>query len=101
MMPTDIGIVDLMIGFPSANARGKYDSLRDLTKDAESQQMDMPAGYMFKDVPDHLEGEQDPVDVTLAAMDKHGIAIGLVGMRNAATVEALRRHSDRFVGGLE
>src|ERR1700679_2310450 len=82
VMPSDIGVVDLMIEFPSADARRKYDSLRVLTKDAESQGMEFPAEYMFKDVPDHRDPEQDPVAVTLAAMDRHGIAIGLVGLGN-------------------
>ncbi len=101
MMPPDVGVVDLMIGFPSADARGKYDSLRELAKDAESQGMQMPAEYMFKEVPDHLETEEDPVAVTLAAMDKHGIEIGLVGLRNPATAHSLKQYSDRFVAGLE
>ena len=101
MMPTDVGVVDLMIGFPSADARGKYDSLRELAKDAESQGMQMPAEYMFKEVPDHLEAEEDPVAVTLAAMDKHGIEIGLVGLRNPVTAHSLKQYSDRFVAGLE
>ena len=101
MMPTDVGVVDLMIGFPSADARGKYDSLRDLANDPESQSMQMPAEYMFKDVPDHLEAEEDPVAVTLAAMDKHGIDIGLVGLRNPITPDSLKRYPDRFVSGLE
>jgi predicted TIM-barrel fold metal-dependent hydrolase len=101
MMPQDIGVVDLMIGFPAADAQRKYDSLRDLTKDAESQQMQMPAEYMFKEVPDHLEAEQDPVAVTLAAMDKHGIDIGLVGLGNPATKDALGRYPERFVAGIE
>jgi hypothetical protein len=100
-MPSDIGVVDLMIGFPSADARRKYDSLRALAKDAESQGMEFPAEYMFKDVPDHRDPEQDPVAVTLAAMDRHGIAIGLVGLGNPATLDALHRHPDRFVSGLE
>jgi uncharacterized protein len=101
MMPTDLGVVDLMIGFPSADARRKYDSLRELAKDAESQRMQMPAEYMFKEVPDHLDAEEDPVAVTLAAMDKHGIDIGLVGLRNPITPDSLKRYPDRFVGGLE
>ncbi len=101
MMPSDIGVVDLMIGFPSSDARRKYESLRVLAKDAESQGMEFPAEYIFKDVPDHLDPEQDPVAVTLEAMDRHGIAIGLAGLGNPATVDALRRHPDRFVSGLE
>jgi uncharacterized protein len=94
-------VVDLMIGFPSADPRSHYAGLRALAKDAESQRMEMPAEYMFKEVPNELGDEQDPVAVTLAAMDKHGIEIGLVGLRNPATLEALRRHPDRFAAALE
>ena len=101
MMPTDLGIVDLMIGFPTENARSNYASLRALAKDEESQRMEFPAEYMFKDVPNHLQSEQNPVDVTLGAMDKHGVEIGLVGLGNAATPGALGQHPDRFVAGLE
>ena len=63
---------------------------RELTKDAESERMEFPAEYMFKDVPDQLEEEENPVDVTLSAMDKHGIEMGLVGLGNPAHV----RHFD-------
>jgi uncharacterized protein len=101
MMPTDIGVVDLMIGFPSADPRGKYESLRALAKDEESRRMEFPAEYMFKEVPDHLGAEEDPVAVTLTAMDAHGIELGLVGLRNPVTPKALLRHPDRFVAGLE
>ncbi len=101
MMPTDIGIVDLMIGFPSSDPRAHYESLRALAKDEESRRMEFPAEYMFKDVPNHLEGGQDPIGATLAAMDKHGVEIGLVGVGNAATSGAIQRHPDRFVVGLE
>jgi len=101
MMPTDIGIVDLMIGFPSSDPRRKYESLRDLAKDSASQDMQFPAEYMFKDVPDQLVSGQDPVEVTLTAMDRHGISIGLVGLGNKATADALARHPDRFAASLE
>ncbi len=101
MMPQDIAVIDLMIGFPSADARAKYDSLRELAKDAESQRMNMPAEYMFKEIPDHLEQQQNPIDVTLAAMDKHGIDIGLVALRNPITTDAILQHPNRFAAGLE
>ncbi|HEY1443881.1 MAG TPA: amidohydrolase family protein [Acidimicrobiales bacterium] len=101
MMPTGLGVVDLMIGFPRADPRETYTSLRALAKDEDSQRMEFPAEYMFNDVPNQLGSEQDPVDVTLIAMDKHGIEIGLVGLRNPATPDALRCHPDRFVAGLE
>jgi predicted TIM-barrel fold metal-dependent hydrolase len=101
MMPRDVRIVDLMIGFPSDHARDKYVSLRQLAKDTESQEMQFPAEYMFKQVPDTLGSEQDPVDVTLAAMDQHGIGIGVVGLGNEVTPDAVRRHPDRFAPSLE
>jgi predicted TIM-barrel fold metal-dependent hydrolase len=100
MMPRDIGVVDLMIGFPSPDQRQKYESLRSLTKDAASQSMQFPAEYMFKEVPEDLASGDDPVAVTLSAMDRYGIAIGMVGLRGPAT-EALQRHPGRFVPSLE
>ncbi len=101
MMPADIGVVDLMIGFPSDDPRHKYENLRKLAKDAASAEMEFPAEYMFKEVPNHLAGGEDPVATTLAAMDRHGVAIGLVSLGNAATEEALRCHPERFFASLE
>ena len=101
MTPSGIGVVDLMIGFPSAHARKKYEALRHLAKDAASQAMEFPSEYMFKDVPNHLDDGDDPVDVTLEAMDRHGIAVGLVGLGNEVTVRAIQQHPDRFEASLE
>jgi uncharacterized protein len=101
MMPTDVGVVDLMIGFPNALAREKYQSLRDLAKDTESQEMDFPAEYMFKQVPNHLDDGADPVSTTLEAMDKFGVSVGLVGLGNESTVGAMERYPERFKATLE
>ncbi len=46
--------------------------------------------------PDHLD-EPDPVDVTLAEMDRHGVAVGLVNTGRPEAIEAARRHPGRFV----
>ncbi len=100
MMPTGIGAVDLMIGFPSADAPRHYDYLRKTLHDAESATMEFPAEYMFKQVPNHLDEGQDPVEVTLAAMDRCGVDIGVVGL-GGETVRALRDHPDRFRATLE
>jgi uncharacterized protein len=100
--PTGIGAIDLMIGFPSANARRHYDFLKKQLKDSESAGMEFPAEYMFKDVPNRLdEDEIDPVAVTLEAMDRCGVAVGLVGLGPEVSLRALKEHPDRFVGGLE
>ena len=100
-MPTDVRAIDLMIGFPSAESRQKYDYLRKNLRDAESAEMEMPAEYMFKDIPDHKEPEDDAVAITLAAMDQCGVEIGLVGLGSDAAQRALRDHPDRFAASLE
>jgi uncharacterized protein len=100
MMPTDIGVIDLMIGFPAAEAKHKFDFLAPQLRDAESAEMNMPAEYMFKEVPDHIEAEDDPVAVTLAAMDRHGIEIGMAGASPDA-LRAVEQHPDRFRLSLE
>jgi len=101
MMPTDIGVIDLMIGFPSAEARRHYDFLKTQLRDDESRGMEFPAEYMFKGVPNYVEEGQDPVEVTLAAMDAHGVAMGLVGIGADVTKRALADHPERFVASLE
>ncbi|MBV8950828.1 MAG: amidohydrolase, partial [Actinobacteria bacterium] len=100
-MPRDIGIVDLMIGFPSANARRHYDFMQAQLRDAESRDMEFPVEYMFKQVPNELDEGKDPVEVTLGEMDRYGIAIGLVGIGGKRTEQAVKEHPDRFVTSLE
>jgi predicted TIM-barrel fold metal-dependent hydrolase len=101
MYPADVGAIDLMIGFPSRDGERHYDNLRAMAKDAESQTMAFPAEYMFKDVPNHLEEGHDPVDETVEAMDRNGVAVGMVGLGNESTGSALERHPTRFVTSLE
>ncbi len=101
MYPTDVGAIDLMIGFPSRNAERHYDNLRAMAKDDESQTMAFPAEYMFKDVPNHLDEGHDPVEETVEAMDRNAVAVGMVGLGNQSTRSALERHPTRFVTSLE
>jgi predicted TIM-barrel fold metal-dependent hydrolase len=93
-MPRDIGIVDLMIGFPTP--RSPYHFMDPLLRDEESRKMKFPAEYMFKDVPERVDEEDDPVAVTLAEMDRHGIAIGLVGLDRGTAQRAASEYPDRF-----
>ncbi|MGD0392849.1 MAG: amidohydrolase family protein [Acidimicrobiales bacterium] len=96
-----VGAIDLMIGFPSANARAHYDFLRAQTKDADSSTMEFPAEYMFKEVPNRLESGADPVGTTVAAMDRNGVSMGFVSVNGSEGPRALRQHPDRFRGTLE
>jgi len=96
-MPTDVGIIDTMIGFPGPDF-GVYDFIQRQVKDAESAEFDFPVEYMFKNVPKRLYGtDDDPVGVTLGEMDRFGIEIGLIGCEGAQGERALRDHPDRFV----
>ena len=95
-MPADLPIVDTMIGFPHEGFE-QYDFIRKQTKDRNSkEEMEFPAEYMFKDVPKDLPTD-DPISVTLHEMDKYGIEVGLIGVSDATSRLALKRHPDRFV----
>ena len=59
--PRAVGAIDLMVGFPSANAHANYDYLRAQMKDAGSATMAFPAEYMFTEVPNHVDEGEDPV----------------------------------------
>jgi predicted TIM-barrel fold metal-dependent hydrolase len=100
-MPEGIGAVDLMIGFPSADARSHYANLRAMSKDAESAEMEFPAEYMFKEVPNYLPEGADPIEVALQEMDHCGVAIGLIGSPYGEVAQrALKEHPDRFAASL-
>jgi predicted TIM-barrel fold metal-dependent hydrolase len=95
-MPSGIGIVDTMIGFPHEGF-GLYDFIRKQAKDqATKEEMDFPVEYIFKDVPKDLP-TSDPVSVTLHEMDKYGVEIGTIGVGDELSREALRLYPDRFV----
>jgi predicted TIM-barrel fold metal-dependent hydrolase len=99
--PKDIGVIDLMIGFPSANARRHYDFMKPQLHDKESAEMEFPAEYMFKDVPNRLDEEQDSISVTLAEMDKYGVAKGMVGVGPGVASTAVKQRPDRFFPAIE
>jgi uncharacterized protein len=94
-MPVGLPIVDTMIGFPHEGFE-QYDFIRKQTKDRNSkEEMEFPAEYMFKDVPKDLPTD-DPISVTLHEMDKYGIEVGVIGVSDATSRLALKRHPDRF-----
>ena len=96
-MPSDIGIVDTMIGFPATDF-AQYDFIRAQLKD-ESAKFDFPVEYMFKQVPKELYGSNDdPIALTLKEMDRFGVQVGLIGVGGDISRKALQLHPDRFVG---
>jgi len=100
-LPTDVGVIDLMLQVPDGTKRDWYRFLAANLRDAESlRDFEFPVEYMFKDVPDDLSGEADPVAVVLGEMDRHGIERALIGAgwQRENALRALRDHPDRFVG---
>lgn len=99
-MPTDVGIIDTMLGIPSAERDHWYDFMKPLLLDAESREMfSMPAQYMFN-VPD-LKDIEDGLAYTLEQMDHFGMEkamLGISGDTSRTHERALREYPDRFFG---
>jgi predicted TIM-barrel fold metal-dependent hydrolase len=102
-MPTDIGVIDLMIGIPRGDPSRWYDFLKTQLLDRESREdFEFPAEYMFRDVP-KFEQLEDPVAFLLQQMDHHGIDRAMIGtsFRNDDAQRAIKEHPDRFFGSFE
>ena len=86
-----IPIVDTMIGFAApAGTDRELPQVRSMHRGSAHT-----AEYMFGDVPADERG--DPVDATLAEMDRYGVAVGLVNTSRPEALAAADRHPDRFV----
>jgi uncharacterized protein len=96
-MPSGIGIVDTMIGFPTDFEH--YDFIRKQTKDTQSKEgFEFPVEYIFKGVPKDMYGSDDPLGVTLREMDRFGVEYGMINVGNDEVAEqALKNHPDRFI----
>jgi uncharacterized protein len=89
--PRHIPIIDTLIGFRDIEQANVPGARRDWQRH--------PAEYMFKAVPDQLEGNDDrlvAVEETVAQMDVHNIRIGAIHLSDNRAIEAARRHPDRF-----
>jgi predicted TIM-barrel fold metal-dependent hydrolase len=104
-VPSGIGVVDTMIGFPHADMNAVYEFIKRQTHDRESkEEFEFPVEYMFKQVPEkELTGSEDPIAVTLGEMDRWGIEQGMIGIGGAQSegAQAIARHPDRFIPSME
>jgi predicted TIM-barrel fold metal-dependent hydrolase len=98
--PDGVGAIDLMIGFPFRDKKAVYEYLQAGIKDKGSDDLAMPAGYMFKDVPGEAAEDVDPIDFTFGEMDRWGVAAGLFGLSDQSR-EAKQRHPGRVYFSLE
>lgn len=94
--PTDVGVIDLMIGVPSPDQHATYDYLRKGLRD-ESRDATMPADYLFHDLPPDTA---DGISTLLTEMDRHGIERGMANV-SERTVEMAARFPDRLSLNLE
>ena len=98
VMPTDVKIIDTMLGIPEAEDRSAwFESFKPLLKDQQSrEQFKMPAQYMFKDIPETGKVD-DYVSWTVDQMDRFSIDQALIGWNgNATSRRAKEKYPDRF-----
>ncbi|MEY2433420.1 MAG: uncharacterized protein QOC92_3145 [Acidimicrobiaceae bacterium] len=106
-MPTDVPVIDLMMGLPEGHKKDWYGFMRKGFMDEESKDMEFPAQYMFKNVPRDIDEEADAISVVLDEMDHFNIEKAMLGIGGRADVErnesvrALKEHPDRFFASYE
>lgn len=97
-MPTDIKVIDCMLGIPNAEDRSDwFAAFRPLIKDAQTlEQFSMPAQYMFKDVPT-TGNPGDFVKWTVEQMERFNIEKALVGWNDDDTSRRAKElYPERF-----
>ena len=99
-MPRNVPIVDLMLGIPVSETNEEwYRQFQPLLMDEESRsQFQMPAQYLFKDIP-KLNSGDDYVRFLIGEMDRYGIEVALVGCAegSGSSASARRDFPSRFI----
>ncbi|MCE7885196.1 MAG: amidohydrolase [Actinobacteria bacterium ATB1] len=98
--PKDVPIVDTMVHLPvpreeQKKAYGKFDGL---LRDEGSKSLEMPAGYMFRNVP-RPQVTDDYAAVLISEMDRFGIERATldIALGHEASTDAVKAHPDRLV----
>lgn len=99
-MPSDIGVIDLMMGVPPGPGdRTAIEMMRPQLRDDESlQAMEMPAQYLFRNLP-AARRATDPLTAVLDDMDRFGVERGMIAVHpdNELSLRALQQHPSRFI----
>jgi hypothetical protein len=97
-MPTDIGIIDLMLDPPALDG-GNW-AKKFAVRDAQSLsgEFQHPVGYMFEDAKPVSQG--DPVSETLQMMDRHNVEMAVIRVTDDATGQPILQRPDRFMGSV-
>jgi hypothetical protein len=102
-MPTDVAVIDLMMAIPDENFAKHYEFMQRMLKDEESRKkFEMPAEYMFKDIP-RTGKQEDYIAYTIDELDKFNIEKAMIGVSEGyeIAIRALANHPDRFIGSYE
>lgn len=102
-MPSDIAAIDLMMNIPEADTSKWYSFLEPLLMDEESKKvLEMPAGYMFRNIPHVVGPDDDYVQACVNEMDKHNVQQAMLGVHDEAHVnkQAIERFPDRFFASM-
>ena len=103
VMPTDIKIIDLMLGVPGDDNSQWYEFMKPMLLDEESRMMfKMPAQYMFKDIPDTGKSD-DYIAYTTNLLDKFNIEKAMTNVDDSAAInlDAVKRFPERFIASYE
>jgi predicted TIM-barrel fold metal-dependent hydrolase len=98
--PTDIGIIDTMVGLPWPDRSRWRGEMLPMLLDAQSrEQFQHAAAYLFGDLPD-TAGVDDPAAYLLGEMDAHGVDRALipVSFEDDDARRLLVDHPTRFAG---
>ncbi len=94
----NIRVIDLMMAIPGESTADWYASFKPLLMDRESRDMfNMPAQYMFRDIP-KIGPQENYADYVVAQMNKYNIGTALIGLdESPAGDDVRRRYPDRFM----
>ena len=92
------GVIDTMVTVPGSRDAWQQ-TFAGLVKDAGSQELDHPAGYMFRELPT-VDGTVDYLAFLIAEMDRHGVERALlpVGEGDEWGCRGTVEHPDRLSG---
>ena len=83
--PSDVGVVDLMMGIPEGAKKDWYGFLRAGLMDDESKDDGVPRrSTCSRTCPKDIDAEADPVAVVLGEMDHFGIEKAMLGVTSSA-----------------
>lgn len=96
--PTDISVIDLLVNIPSdQHNEANYQGMAAMQRETQEQASVMPAGYMFKGVPDLGTDKSKYVDQIVAEMDRFNVGKAMIAVKDMLKhPEVAERYSDRF-----